>query len=66
MPDWLLNRATIIGLAAIRGLLSIAASWCQSRGKPPARQITWLNRAAYGFMGVSIFLFITAGFFASE
>lgn len=61
MPDWLLTRPTIIGLAVIGGVLSMLASWCQSREMLPERQVKWLNKAAYTFMTVSIVLFITAG-----
>lgn len=66
MPDWLISRATVIGLAVAGGLLSLLASWCQSHGKLPAQQLIWLNRAAYGCMGVSVFLFIVAGFLAAD
>ena len=62
MPDWLINRPTIIGLAVIGGALSLLASWCQSRGVLAEHQVSWLNKAAYAFMAVSIVLFITAGF----
>lgn len=66
MPDWLLSRPTIIGLAVIGGLLSMLASWCKSRGVLPENQLNWLNKASYGFMTVSIILFITAGLIGTE
>ncbi len=61
MPDWLLDRSTVIGLAIIGGVLSIAASWCQVRGIVSEDIIKKLNQAAYAFMAVSIILFISAG-----
>jgi hypothetical protein len=61
MPDWLLYRPTIIGLAVVGGILSIVASSCQSRELLPEPAIGWLNKASYAFMMVSVTLFISAG-----
>ncbi len=66
MPDWLLNRSTVIALAIIGGLISLVASLCRSRGILSEQQITWLNKSAYAFMGVSMILFIVAGFFGEK
>jgi H+/Cl- antiporter ClcA len=65
MPDWLLDRTTVIGLAIVGGAFSILASWCQSREKP-ARFAKRLNKVAYLFMAASIILFIVAGMFGTE
>lgn len=65
MPDWLLERSTVIGLAIVGGVLSVFASWCQSRATM-AQHANWINKAAYGFMAVSIVLFIGAGMFGAK
>ena len=65
MPDWLLDRSTIIGLAIVGGIFSVLASWCQSR-ETYAPYAYWFNKTAYGFMAVSIVLFIIAGWFGNE
>ena len=62
MPDWLLNRSTIIALAVIGGVISLAASLCRSRGILSEQQIVWLYKGAYAFMGASMILFIVVGF----
>jgi membrane protein required for beta-lactamase induction len=66
MPDWLLDRTTVIALAIIGGACSILASWCQSREHLSTPYAGWLTRASYVFMGVSIVLFIGAGMFGTE
>jgi H+/Cl- antiporter ClcA len=66
MPDWLLNRPLIIGLAITGGVLSMLVSWCQSRAILSERLVIWLNKASYGFMTVSIILFIAAGLLGSD
>jgi hypothetical protein len=65
MPEWLLTRPTIIGLAILGGLCSMLASWCQSRETLPASYAGWLSKAAYAFMATSVILFIGAGMFGS-
>jgi len=66
MPDWLLYRPTIIGLAVVGGILSILASFCQSRELLSEPAIGWLNKASYAFMTVSVTLFIAAGLLGVE
>ena len=61
MPDWLLDRSTVIGLAIVGGVFSIVASWCQVRGIVSEDSIKKLNQTAYAFMAVSIILFVIAG-----
>jgi len=63
MIETLFERSTVIGLAVIGGVLSLVASWSQSRGWVTDQQHKSLNKAAYGFMAVSILLFICAGLF---
>jgi hypothetical protein len=52
----------VIALAVAGGVLSLAAPVIASRGEGARRVARWLNGAAYGFMGASMVLFITAGF----
>jgi len=65
MPEWLLDRVTVISLAVIGGVLSVLASWCGSRELISAQTAMRLNRAAYVFMAASMTLFIAAGLFGS-
>tara|TARA_R110002096_G_scaffold146801_2_gene305718 strand:+ start:300 stop:503 length:204 start_codon:yes stop_codon:yes gene_type:complete len=64
MLEILLDRTTVIGLAIVGGVFSMLATWCQSQGKLSEKSIFMLNRTAYVFMGISIVLFISAGFYA--
>ena len=66
MLELFLNRTTVVGLAIIGGVLSLLASWCQSRGSVSEQKLKWLNKAAYVFMAASIILFISAGLFGVE
>ena len=66
MPDWLLTRPTIIGLAIVGGICSMLASWCQSRETVPKFYANWFSKASYTFMAVSVILFIAAGMFATD
>lgn len=66
MPDWLLDRKLIIGLAIVGGIFSLLATWSKSRNQDTAQMDTWFSRLSYGFMGVSIVLFIAAGMFGSD
>jgi predicted membrane channel-forming protein YqfA (hemolysin III family) len=66
MPDWLLDRSTVIGLAILGGICSLLASWCQSRESIPTQYASWFSKAAYVFMATSIILFVGAGMFATE
>lgn len=63
MLELLFSRGFVIGLAVIGGLLSLISSWAQKRGRISEATAIWLNKAAYGFMGVSMVLFIAAGLF---
>ena len=65
MPEWLLDRVTVIGLAVIGGVLSVLASWCGSRNLISAQSAMRLNQAAYAFMAASMILFILAGLLGS-
>jgi hypothetical protein len=66
MPDWLLDRTTIIGLAIVGGVFSMLASWCKSRGALAPPYAIWFGKASYAFMAVSVVLFIGAGMFGAE
>ena len=66
MLELFLNRTTVVGLAIIGGVVSLLASWCQSRGSISEQTVKWLNKVAYVFMAVSIILFISAGLFGAE
>lgn len=61
MPDWLLDRSTVITLAVIGGLLSLLVSWLGPRNLISAQQAGFLTKASYAFMAVSIVLFLAAG-----
>jgi hypothetical protein len=57
---WLLTRSTVIVLAVSGGAISLAATALRKRQGSSA----WARRldiAAYGFMGVSMVLFIMIG-----
>ena len=60
----LLDRRVVIGLAIAGAVLSTAASLLQVRGVISARGARNLNVAGYAFMGVSMVLFVIAGFTA--
>jgi len=67
MPDasllqWLLRRETVIALAVVGGLFSVAAWLLSSRRAVVPAAATWCNRAAYAFMAASMLIFIVAGF----
>lgn len=66
MIEWLLSRATIIGLAVVGGVFSILASWCSSKNLISEQHVGYLNKAAYAFMAISMVLFIAAGMYGSE
>ncbi len=60
MIDWLVSRPVVIGFAVGGGALSVAAMLLRSRGKSIlARQF---DIASYAIMGISVLLFIGAGF----
>ena len=60
--DWLLTREAVISLAVVGAILSTAASMLQARGSISAPRGRQLNRAGYVLMGISMALFIVAGF----
>ena len=60
--DWLLTREFVITLAVLGGVLATAASVLQVRGSISALRARQLNLAAYVVMGISMALFIVAGF----
>jgi hypothetical protein len=60
--DLLLSRPLVIGLAILGAVVSTLAAVLQARNKIDATRATQLNRAGYVAMGVSMLLFILAGF----
>ena len=60
--DWLLTRETVITLAILAAVLSVAASVLQARQKIGAARAKQLNAAGYALMGVSMLLFIIVGY----
>jgi uncharacterized protein with PQ loop repeat len=58
----LLDRRVVIGLAIAGAVLSTAASVLQVRGVLSSRAARNMNLAGYAFMGVSMLLFVIAGF----
>jgi hypothetical protein len=60
--DWLWSRDTMIALAIVGGVLSIAAMVMQGTGRAGPELVKRVNRAAYGFMLASVAIFIVAGF----
>ena len=60
--DWLLTRGAVITLAVLGALASTAASMLQVRGLISAERARQLNFAGYVLMGISMALFIVAGF----
>ncbi|CAI8322394.1 MAG: hypothetical protein QMC71_07170 [Gammaproteobacteria bacterium] len=61
MLEVLLQRSTVVSLAVIGGLLSLCVTVLASRGALSENAIKNLNKLAYGFMGLSMLLFIAAG-----
>lgn len=58
--ETLLERPAVIGFAILGGLFSLVGMWLKHRRREvSARQI---DIAGYVFMGVSVVLFIIAGF----
>jgi hypothetical protein len=60
--DWLVSREAIITLAVLGAIACVAATILQSNGRIDAGRAKQLNTAGYGFMAVSILLFIVVGF----
>ena len=63
--DWLLTRETVVTLAVVGAVLSTGASFLQVRKILSERGARLMNYAGYGAMGVSMLLFIAAGFRSS-
>ena len=61
MLEVLLQRSTVVSLAVIGGILSLCVTLLASRGALSENAIKNLNKIAYGFMGLSMLLFIAAG-----
>ena len=60
--DFLFTRPVVITLAVLGALASTAASVLQVRGVISAERARQLNLAGYALMGISMALFIIAGF----
>jgi hypothetical protein len=60
--DWLVTRETVITLAVLGAVASTAASALQVRSKISAARARQLNVAGYVLMGISMLLFIIAGY----
>ena len=61
---WLISREFVVGLAIVGALLSTAAGVLRVRGGISEARARHLNLAGYAVMGVSMALFIAAGFHA--
>ena len=64
--DWLLTRETVITLAILAAVLSVAASVLQVKHVIGAARARQLNLAGYVLMGVSMLLFIIVGYRATR
>ena len=60
--DSLVSREAVIALAVLGAVFSTASSWLEVRKKITALRARQLNLAGYGCMGVSMLLFIIAGY----
>ena len=60
--DWLLTREAVFAIAVLGALPAVAASVLQVRGRIDAVRAKQLNIAGYALMGLSMALFIIAGF----
>jgi predicted membrane channel-forming protein YqfA (hemolysin III family) len=60
--DWLVTREAVVTLAVLGAVFSTAASALQVRGKIGAARARQLNMAGYVAMGISMLLFIIAGY----
>jgi hypothetical protein len=60
--DALLTREAVVALAVLGALASTAASILQASKRIGAGRASQLNWLGYAFMGVSMALFIVAGF----
>jgi hypothetical protein len=60
--DWLATREVVITLALLGAVFSTGASLLQGRGKIGAPRARQLNVVGYACMGISMLLFIIAGY----
>ncbi|MBI2311848.1 MAG: hypothetical protein HYU77_05010 [Betaproteobacteria bacterium] len=60
--EWLLSREAVVGLAILGGAASTLASVLKARGAASEVQAARLNLAGYVLMGLSMVLFVIAGF----
>ena len=60
--DFIFSRPVVIALAILGAVASTLATMLQARNVIGAARAKQLNAAGYGFMGVSMLLFIIAGF----
>jgi predicted membrane channel-forming protein YqfA (hemolysin III family) len=60
--DWLVTRETVITLAVLGAVASTAASALQVRNRISAARARQLNVVGYVLMGISMLLFIIAGY----
>ena len=60
--DWLLTQETVVVLAVLAAVPSVAASVLQVRGSISALRAKQLNMLGYGVMALSMVLFIVVGF----
>ena len=59
---WLLTQETVVALAVLGAVPSVAASVLQVRGSISALRAKQLNMLGYGVMALSMVLFIVVGF----
>ena len=60
--DWLLTREACITFAVVGAVLSTGASVLQVKKVLGEKNALYMNYAGYGAMGVSMLIFIVAGF----
>jgi hypothetical protein len=60
--EWLATRENVIALALLGAVLSTAASLLQVRKIVSEKNAMLMHYAGYGAMGLSMLLFIVAGF----
>lgn len=60
--DWIFAREAVITLAVLGAIPSVAASILQARGSISALRARHFNLTGYALMGVSMALFVVAGF----
>ena len=63
--EWLLTREAVVLIAVLGAVPAVAASVLEVRGVIDAARANQLNMAGYILMGLSMALFIIAGFRAA-